>query len=81
MVTTHNLGFPRVGAKRGLTFALKRYWKRQSSRDGLIVFGAQLLRRGWGIHASRRAPRPKTYRSAEEFNGLPLETLHFFYSR
>ena len=27
MVTTHNLGFPRIGAKRELKFALENYWK------------------------------------------------------
>src|SRR5487761_2310362 len=47
MVTTHNLGFPRIGAKRELKFALESYWKGQSSRDDLKVFGAQLRQRHW----------------------------------
>ncbi len=29
MTITHNLGFPRIGAKRELKFALERYWKGQ----------------------------------------------------
>lgn len=47
MVTTHNLGFPRVGAKRELKFALESYWKGQSSRDELKALGAQLRQRHW----------------------------------
>jgi len=47
MVTTHNLGFPRIGAKRELKFALESYWKGQSSREGLVALGAQLRRRHW----------------------------------
>ncbi|MBN3819477.1 5-methyltetrahydropteroyltriglutamate--homocysteine S-methyltransferase, partial [Paraburkholderia sp. Se-20369] len=47
MVRTHNLGFPRIGAKRELKFALENYWKGQSSRDELTALGAQLRRRHW----------------------------------
>ncbi|MGV2290039.1 5-methyltetrahydropteroyltriglutamate--homocysteine S-methyltransferase [Trinickia sp. YCB016] len=47
MVTTHNLGFPRIGAKRELKFALESYWKGESSRDELKALGAQLRRRHW----------------------------------
>ena len=45
MVTTHNLGFPRIGAQRELKFALESYWKGESSRDALKALGAQLRRR------------------------------------
>jgi 5-methyltetrahydropteroyltriglutamate--homocysteine methyltransferase len=48
MVTTHNLGFPRIGAKRELKFGLERYWKGESSRDELKALGADLRRRHWG---------------------------------
>ena len=27
MVTTHNLGFPRIGQRRELKFALENYWR------------------------------------------------------
>ncbi|MFL6679800.1 MAG: 5-methyltetrahydropteroyltriglutamate--homocysteine S-methyltransferase, partial [Burkholderiaceae bacterium] len=51
MVTTHNLGFPRIGAKRELKFALESYWKGESSREALVSLGAQLRQRHW-IHQS-----------------------------
>ena len=47
MVTTHNLGFPRIGAKRELKFALESYWKGDSSLDELQSLGAQLRQRHW----------------------------------
>jgi 5-methyltetrahydropteroyltriglutamate--homocysteine methyltransferase len=47
MVTTHNLGFPRIGAKRELKFGLERYWKGESSLDELKALGAQLRQRHW----------------------------------
>ena len=47
MVTTHNLGFPRIGAKRELKFAQEHYWKGQSSRDELKSLGAQLRQHHW----------------------------------
>ena len=49
MIKTHNLGFPRIGAKRELKFALESYWKGQSSRDELKSQGANLRQRHW-IH-------------------------------
>ena len=47
MVTTHNLGFPRIGAQRELKFGLERYWKGESSRDELKALGAELRARHW----------------------------------
>nr|WP_321331728.1 5-methyltetrahydropteroyltriglutamate--homocysteine S-methyltransferase [Alcaligenes faecalis] len=47
MTTIHNLGFPRIGAKRELKFALESYWKGESSRDELKMLGAQLRQRHW----------------------------------
>ncbi len=47
MVTTHNLGFPRIGAKRELKFALESYWQGKSSREELIALGAQLRQQNW----------------------------------
>ena len=51
MTTTHNLGFPRIGAKRELKFALESYWKGESSRDALKALGAQLRQRHWNDQA------------------------------
>ncbi|WP_454726755.1 MULTISPECIES: 5-methyltetrahydropteroyltriglutamate--homocysteine S-methyltransferase [Cupriavidus] len=47
MATTHNLGFPRIGAKRELKFAQEAYWKGDTSRDALKALGAQLRQRHW----------------------------------
>jgi 5-methyltetrahydropteroyltriglutamate--homocysteine methyltransferase len=51
MVRTHNLGFPRIGSKRELKFALESYWKGESSRDDLKALGAQLRQRHWAVQA------------------------------
>jgi 5-methyltetrahydropteroyltriglutamate--homocysteine methyltransferase len=47
MAYTHNLGFPRIGAKRELKFALESYWRGESSRDELKTIAADLRRRHW----------------------------------
>jgi 5-methyltetrahydropteroyltriglutamate--homocysteine methyltransferase len=52
MITTHNLGFPRIGARRELKFALESYWKGQSSLDELIAVGAELRKRHWRTQAA-----------------------------
>jgi 5-methyltetrahydropteroyltriglutamate--homocysteine methyltransferase len=52
MVSTHNLGFPRIGARRELKFALESYWKGASTRDELKALGAQLRQRHWQHQAA-----------------------------
>jgi len=52
MVSTHNLGFPRIGAKRELKFALESYWKGQSTRDELKVLGQELRQRHWSLQSA-----------------------------
>ncbi len=47
MANTHNLGFPRIGSKRELKFALEAYWKGESSRDELKTLGIKLRKRHW----------------------------------
>lgn len=47
MVTTHNLGFPRIGAQRELKFALESYWSGQSSQAELLEVAATLRERHW----------------------------------
>jgi 5-methyltetrahydropteroyltriglutamate--homocysteine methyltransferase len=47
MTTVHNLGFPRIGAKRELKFALESYWQGETSRDALEGLGAELRKRHW----------------------------------
>jgi 5-methyltetrahydropteroyltriglutamate--homocysteine methyltransferase len=51
MVTTHNLGFPRIGAKRELKFALEAYWKGQSTLDAVKQLGHELRQRHWALQA------------------------------
>lgn len=51
MALFHNLGFPRIGAKRELKFAQESYWKGQSSRDELKALGAELRKRHWANQA------------------------------
>lgn len=51
MVTTHNLGFPRIGAKRELKFALEAYWKGQSSLDALKQVGKHLRQTNLGTQS------------------------------
>ncbi len=47
MAITHNLGFPRIGAKRELKFALESYWKGQAPRDELKAAGSHLRQLHW----------------------------------
>ena len=47
MTTTHNLGFPRIGAKRELKAALESYWNNASSRDELKALASALLCHHW----------------------------------
>lgn len=51
MVTTHNLGFPRIGSKRELKFALENYWKKQTTRQDLFTTSAALRSLHW-LHQS-----------------------------
>ncbi|SDG41622.1 MULTISPECIES: 5-methyltetrahydropteroyltriglutamate--homocysteine S-methyltransferase [unclassified Duganella] len=51
MIIVHNLGFPRIGAKRELKFAQESYWKGESSRDALKATGAALRQRHWNHQA------------------------------
>ncbi|MDT7848192.1 5-methyltetrahydropteroyltriglutamate--homocysteine S-methyltransferase [Methylophilus sp. VKM B-3414] len=51
MITTHNLGFPRIGAQRELKFALEAYWKGQSSLDTLKQVGKDLRQQHWQLQS------------------------------
>ncbi len=52
MVTTHNLGFPRIGLRRELKFALESYWKNQSDAGALHETAAQLRHENWAWQAA-----------------------------
>jgi 5-methyltetrahydropteroyltriglutamate--homocysteine methyltransferase len=47
MALIHNLGFPRIGAKRELKFALESYWRGQSAQAELITLAAELRQQHW----------------------------------
>lgn len=47
MVTTHNLGFPRIGAHRELKSALESYWQGRLSEAELCETGKVLRARHW----------------------------------
>lgn len=51
MTTIHNLGFPRIGARRELKFALESYWSGTTSREALLALAAQLRQRHWAQQA------------------------------
>lgn len=47
MLTTHSLGFPRIGGKRELKFALEDFWQGRSSREELAQRSCDLRKRHW----------------------------------
>ncbi len=47
MTTIHNLGFPRIGAKRELKRALEAYWKGDIEQPELLAVGRELRQRHW----------------------------------
>ncbi len=46
---THNLGFPRIGHRRELKFALERYWRGKVDRAALESVGRELRERHWRL--------------------------------
>jgi 5-methyltetrahydropteroyltriglutamate--homocysteine methyltransferase len=51
MTTLHNLGFPRIGEKRELKFALEKFWQGEISEAALMETGRALRRRNWELQA------------------------------
>ncbi|GGG50694.1 5-methyltetrahydropteroyltriglutamate--homocysteine methyltransferase [Pseudohongiella nitratireducens] len=49
MALLHNLGFPRIGAKRELKFALESFWQGRTSADDLIAVGETLRSKHWQL--------------------------------
>lgn len=47
MVTTHSLGYPRIGARRELKFALEAYWQGRLTEEELEITASDLRRRHW----------------------------------
>ena len=51
MVSTHNLGFPRIGGQRELKFALERYWRGEINAEALEKAGKTLRLQHWTIQS------------------------------
>jgi 5-methyltetrahydropteroyltriglutamate--homocysteine methyltransferase len=49
MVTTHNLGFPRIGKNRELKFALEKYWREDIGQQDLQDIGQSLRQSHWQL--------------------------------
>ena len=49
MITTHNLGFPRIGAHRELKKALELYWSEDLSQSALLAEGRRLRHLHWQL--------------------------------
>jgi len=47
IMTTHNLGFPRIGAQRELKHAVERYWAGSQTLEQLEQTGRELRARHW----------------------------------
>lgn len=47
MITTHNLGYPRIGKHRELKNACERYWAGQVTLDDLVATGKRLRQAHW----------------------------------
>ncbi|GGZ04273.1 MAG: 5-methyltetrahydropteroyltriglutamate--homocysteine methyltransferase [Shewanella sp.] len=46
-MTLHNLGFPRIGRRRELKFALEQYWRGELTQPQLLTVAAELRRTHW----------------------------------
>lgn len=51
MITTHNLGFPRIGQKRELKKALESYWKAEIDITALKQIGDDIQLSNWALQA------------------------------
>ena len=47
MALTHNLGFPRIGARRELKQALEAYWRGDINDEQLETTAAEIRKRHW----------------------------------
>ncbi|WP_119328283.1 5-methyltetrahydropteroyltriglutamate--homocysteine S-methyltransferase [Cysteiniphilum halobium] len=49
---THILGFPRIGEKRQLKFALEQYWQEKISQDELVEIANKIKLSNWKLQAN-----------------------------
>lgn len=57
-LTTHTLGFPRIGAKRALKWALESYWRGNSTAETLADTAKTVRRQILDDHAAAQITRP-----------------------
>ncbi|UUM31560.1 5-methyltetrahydropteroyltriglutamate--homocysteine S-methyltransferase [Vibrio japonicus] len=50
-ITTHILGYPRIGEKRELKFALEKYWRGEIDQAELKNVGTNLRQKNWATQA------------------------------
>lgn len=50
-ITTHILGYPRIGEKRELKFALEKYWRGEIDQTELKNVGSDLRQKNWDTQA------------------------------
>lgn len=50
-ITTHILGYPRIGEKRELKFALEKYWRGEIDQAELKSVGSDLRQKNWSAQA------------------------------
>lgn len=50
-IQTHSLGFPRIGVRRELKFALESFWRGESTQAALELTGQQLRQQHWAQQA------------------------------
>ncbi|MDW6003779.1 5-methyltetrahydropteroyltriglutamate--homocysteine S-methyltransferase [Vibrio mangrovi] len=53
-ITTHILGFPRIGEKRELKFALEGYWRGELDQAQLEAVGASIRQENWTLQAKHQ---------------------------
>ena len=51
MITTHNLGFPRIGINRELKFAQEAFWREEISEADLEAKGSELREKNWAYQS------------------------------
>lgn len=49
MTTTHILGYPRIGEKRELKFALEKYWRGEITQEELKQAGSTIRNKNWSL--------------------------------
>jgi len=52
MTVAHVLGFPRIGARREIKFALEKFWRGELPEAALLEAGRELRRRHWALQSA-----------------------------